>query len=89
MPMQRYKPEQIVTVLSWNKLFGLQTVTGLHTFASSGSLRAPILYQAVPTASFPPFPRPENQSPGHPEPTFSDNSPYLGDSGIVFLGAAA
>ena len=27
-------------------------------------------------------------SPGHPEPAFSDNSPYLGDSGIVFLGAA-
>ena len=80
---------QLIRPLNWNKLFGLPTVTSLHPFASSGSLRAPILYQAVPTASFPPFPRPENPSPGHPEPAFSDNSPYLGDSGIVFLGAAA
>ncbi len=49
--------EMFEALLNWNKLFGLPTVTSLHPFASSGSLRD----QAVPTASFPPFPRPENR----------------------------
>src|SRR5450759_2219061 len=42
-----------------------------------------------PTAPNRPFPGPESLSPRLPEPAFSDNSPFLGDSGIVFLGAAA
>ena len=36
-----------------------------------------------------PFRGPLKPSNQHPNPAFSDNSPYLGDSGIVFLCAVA
>src|ERR1019366_8618666 len=45
--------------------------------------------QTVPPAPSRPFPDPESLSPRLPEPAFSDTSPFLEDSGIVFLGAAA
>jgi len=44
-----------------------------------------VFSQMVPTGSQPPFPRPQELSARLPEPPFCDNSPFLGDSGTVFL----
>ena len=68
-----------------NKRFGLPALKVYiplhpteHNFSSERAI-----------GSQPPFPGPPKPSNQHPEPAFSDNSPYLGDSGIVFLCAVA
>ena len=61
----------------------------IHAVASSRALRAWFFSRRVPAAPSHPFSSPQNPSPGLPEPAFSDTSPFLGDIGIIFLGAQA
>ena len=68
--------------------FWLPAVASIHPIASSRALRARFFSQRLPSAPNRPSTGPQNPSPRLSEPAFSDTSPFLGDIGIIFLGAA-
>ena len=78
-----------VTGVGPELVFGLRAVGSIHHLPPVGPSEHKIFSQMVPLPPNRPFPGPESLSPRHPKPAFSDNSPFLEDSGILFLGAAA